>query len=83
MKGLSRVRENSHARFLGEGWTVRSISYPTISGRALEIPVGDLKPNRNGLMGRTFTDVGSVAPLVAEVSNSHGREIWIKLLDNE
>ena len=50
----------------------------------------DTNPDRNGLLGRTFTDVGSFAPLVAEVSNSHeytkdskGRETWIKLLDNE
>ncbi len=50
----------------------------------------DTNPDRSGLMGRTFTDVGSFAPLVAEVSNSHeytkdshGRETWIKLLDNE
>ena len=26
---MSRVRGNSHARFLGEGWAVRFISYPT------------------------------------------------------
>lgn len=50
----------------------------------------DTNPSRNGLMGRTFTDVGSFAPLVAEVSNSHeytkdshGRETWINLLDNK
>ena len=47
----------------------------------------DTNPNRNGLINRTFTDVGSYAQLVAEVSNSHeytkdshGRETWIKLL---
>lgn len=50
----------------------------------------DTNPDRSGLIGRTFTDVGSFAPLVAEVSNSHeytkdskGRETWIKLLDDE
>lgn len=50
----------------------------------------DTNPNRNGLMGRTFTDVGSYAPLVAEVSNSHeytkdssGRETWIRILEDE
>ena len=49
----------------------------------------DTNPNCNGLVGRTFTDVGSYAQLVAEVSNSHeytkdsnDRETWIKLLDD-
>lgn len=48
----------------------------------------DTNPNRNGLAGRTFTDVGSYAALVAEVSNGHeytkdssGRETWIKIID--
>ena len=29
LKGLSRVKGNFHARFLGEGWAVMSVSYPT------------------------------------------------------
>lgn len=30
LKGLSRMRGNSHVRFLGEGATARSLSYPTL-----------------------------------------------------
>jgi hypothetical protein len=32
-KGLSRVTGNYHARFLGEGVAVRSLSYPTLARR--------------------------------------------------
>ena len=32
MKGLSRMRGNSHVRFLGEGLAVMPSSYPILNG---------------------------------------------------
>jgi len=55
LKGLSRVKGNFHARFLGEGKTVTSFPYPMI--RALkeklpELQVSDVELALNCILGQ-------------------------------
>ena len=55
MKGLSRVKGNFHARFLGEGKTVTSFPYPMV--RALneklpELQVRDVELALNCILGQ-------------------------------
>ena len=46
MKGLSRMRGNSHVRFLGEGLAVMPSSYPIVMGN---IPYDEIMKIAEGI----------------------------------
>jgi integration host factor subunit beta len=53
LKGLSRVKENFHARFLGEGKTAMSFPYPIVSAlneKLSEFQLGDVEVAINCLL---------------------------------
>jgi len=74
--GLSRMRGNSHVRFLGEGVAATSLSYPTSASEKFT-SISTVKSTRRGFdtsMGRHRTAAcrSSAAPKVREQPKSSG-----------
>ena len=65
MKGLSRVKENFHARFLGEGKTLTSFPYPMINAIAEHANLTKTDANRalDGLLKTIETTLASGNPV--------------------